>query len=113
MSYSLISRPIPYSDAIYTAIRCRDCKQVSHRLDDLEQKKCSFCGTIHKNSPKPKRQLKYRLYAGSSKSAKKLHWSTSGAVSLCNQALGREVNPDDPRAVCLNCRDLKRRNFSR
>jgi ribosomal protein L37E len=115
MTYTIVHHHVPYSTAIYTGIRCKVCGQTSYSLDDIEHKKCSLCGAVHNSSStqKPNMTGTYRLFSGRSKKSTKLHWTINGANSLCNNPVGYEVKPTDPRAVCVNCDDLKRRGFYR
>jgi hypothetical protein len=46
-SYTLFERRVRNSDHLYTAIRCLRCGEVSHSLDDLENKYCPFCTYLY------------------------------------------------------------------
>ena len=120
MSYRIVQIPVTHSKFVYSAIKCLQCKTVSHRLDDLENRRCSYCRTTHSKKPAKTKSnrdrpvVKYQLYWGVGRKSTKAHWSINGSGSLCVQPVSVKALGDiNPGSVCVNCDDLKRRGFIR
>jgi hypothetical protein len=120
MSYRIVQIPVQHSSITYTAIKCHECGTVSHNLDDLTNRRCSYCKSTHSKKPTKSKSNKvrpdaiYQLYWGSGRKSTKAHWSINGSRSLCTQLVSvRAVGDVGPGSICVNCDDLKRRGFIR